>query len=180
MLQGTLLLLLLPAIDGGLEPPSDPWELFKILNGPLCECQGSASPVPPINYTQSTDCGTKKAYLFYYPHPEGRLDQCWACINKPKNISIKDGHPVLSGLSVYITNPFVLHYNCLWMHRPWQSDIFFCSIPNIIPLEVVGAPFPKFLCITSMLRPFAITPLAIMFVGTVFPHSRFRWRRTVR
>lgn len=92
MLQGTLLLLLLPAIDGGLEPPSDPWELFKILNGPLCECQGSASPVPPINYTQSTDCGTKKAYLFYYPHPEGRLDQCWTCINKPIIISIKDGH----------------------------------------------------------------------------------------
>lgn len=64
MLQGTLLLLLLPSIDGELEPPSNPRERFKILNGPLCECKGSASPVPPINYTQSTDCDTKKHIYF--------------------------------------------------------------------------------------------------------------------
>lgn len=113
VLQGTLILLLLPAIDRGLEPPSDSRELLKILNGPLCECQGGASPVPPTTYTQSTDCGTIKVYLFYYPHPAGRCDQCWICINKPKIIYIKDEQPVLSRLSVYNTNAYVLNYNCL-------------------------------------------------------------------
>ncbi|XP_014406000.1 PREDICTED: syncytin-1-like [Myotis brandtii] len=92
----TLLLLLatLPhPSESGLGPPPNAQDLVRALYGSPCDCTGGSTGVTPSQYSQTTDCGSRTAYLTFETLKGDGFKQGWKCVSKPKIILPVKGKP---------------------------------------------------------------------------------------